>query len=72
MKVYIEAYYSDDTQKLGNLDGQGIIHAKNYKRTLHYRMLPNFATLGNSVKYYKIVTEDGDVLETIQNTTCEQ
>ena len=69
MKIYIEAYYKDDTQKLGNLDGQGIIRAKNYKRTNHYKMLSSFPTLNNCVKYYKLVTEYGLTLEIVQNKT---
>ena len=38
-KVYIEAYHADDTPILGNLDGQGIIYAANYKCTNHYKSL---------------------------------
>ncbi len=39
MKIYIEAYYADDTPALGSMDGQGVLYAKQYKRTLHYKEL---------------------------------
>lgn len=68
-KLYIEAYYSNGGQKLGNLDGQGILRAKLYKRTKHYKMLSTFPTINNSVAYYKIVTEDGRCIEVVYNLT---
>jgi|GEM_PF-4256148 len=69
MKVYVEAYYSDNTPMLGNLDGQGVIHAKNYKRTKHYKGLSARNTLNNKVAFYHIVSPSGAILETITNRT---
>lgn len=71
MKIYIEAYRSDGTQILGNLDGQGVLHAKQYKRTNHYKhlhgaALPNWPKWTRPSKWH-IVTEDGTILETIRN-----
>jgi len=69
MKVYVEAYDSNNKQILGNLDGQGVIHAKQFRRTLHFKSLPTFSTLNNRVKYYDIVTRNGVLLATVQNST---
>lgn len=66
MKYYIEAYDKDNNQVLGNCDGQGIIKATNYKKTLHYKALRNFQTLDNSVKFYKIVIESNNDYKTIE------
>jgi hypothetical protein len=38
-KFYIEAYAADDSPLLGNLDGQGVIYAEQYRRTNMYRSL---------------------------------
>lgn len=72
MKVYIEAYYLDGTRKLGNLDGQGVITAKNYRRTKHYKMLSTFPTLNSCIAFYTVVSTDGKALETIQNETFKK
>jgi len=52
MKLYVEAYYADDTPVLGNCDGQGILYAKQYRRTDHYKELLN--SRSNRVSYYLI------------------
>lgn len=39
MFFYIEAYSKDGEEILGNLDGQGILLVKSYKRTNHYKRL---------------------------------
>lgn len=71
-KLYIEAYYQDGGQKLGNLDGQDVLRAKFYKRTKHYKMLRTFPTLNNCIAFYKIVTEDGKLIEIVKNRTCQE
>jgi hypothetical protein len=69
MRTYFEAFRADNSQVLGNLDGQGVTHAFSYRRTKHYRAL----LLGSArprwpdIAYWKVVTEDGKVLETIPN-----
>ena len=65
MKVYVEAYNAQGRQILGNMDGQGVIRAKNYRRTEHYRMLRSGAMprLDGKVHHYRIVDELDRVLE---------
>ena len=72
MKHYIEAYDITDKQILGNLDGQGVIRAINFKRTNQYKALSTFRTLNNIVAYYKIVTEAEVEVDRVINTTCKQ
>lgn len=65
-KFYVEAYYADGTPILGNLDGQGIIYAKSYKRTLHYKELVN-RKFRESVAYHQIICANTQrVVETIK------
>ena len=73
MKVYIELHSSKQgRQILGNLDGQGIINwAKQYKRTQYYKALPNLLEKAKVFRkdptlFYKVVTADGSLLETIK------
>lgn len=70
MKIYIECYRADDSQILGNLDGQAVIRTPNYKRTKAYKLLRfivgNPKWLNAKVAYAKIVREDGRVLETFR------
>jgi len=72
MKLYIEAYWPDDSPMLGNGDGQGVIHAAQYKRTNHYKQLRGAGLPGwpkwSRVKFWRIVTESGKILETINNS----
>ena len=70
IKVYIEAYDKNQSQILGNMDGQGVIRAKMYKRTNHYKGLSSHKTLDNIVSFYRVVNENGDTLETVINNTC--
>lgn len=65
MKTYVEAYYADGSPLLGNLDGQTMMRARNYKRTKHYRALRYRLEREHKVAYYQIIAEDGRVLETI-------
>lgn len=69
MRVYIEAYDGWNNQVLGNLDGQAAINVKNYRRTKHYKALPTFRALNNYIKYYHIVTAEGQLLESVRNET---
>lgn len=66
MKVYIEAFWPDATQMLGNGDGQGPITAANYKRTQHYK-LARAGKISKRPKSYRVVTPAGAVLETFDN-----
>lgn len=67
MKIYIEAFYADGTQKLGNLDGQAVIRVPNWRRTAAYRHLfdplrPRYP----AVHHWKVVS-GGTVLARIPN-----
>jgi hypothetical protein len=59
MKYYVEAYRSDGSQVLGNLDGQAVIRARDYKRTNIYKRLKSEPksklSLGGKVVRYDIV-----------------
>lgn len=67
MRTYIEAYFADNSQKLGNLDGQACLDVRDYKRTNLYKALKN-GTFRRAprVAYWKVVQGDA-VLETISN-----
>lgn len=69
MKVYIECFHADGKEILGNLDGQAVIHAKNYRRTNAYKRLKNIVKnpkwMNGKVDHAKVVTPNGTVLETI-------
>ena len=69
MKYYVEAYDISDKQILGNLDGQGVIRARDFRRTKHFKMLEAYPTLNNRVYLYRIVDEGGTVHETVLNMT---
>lgn len=66
MKVWIEAFWSDATQMLGNGDGQGPITAANYKRTQHYKNV-RAGEVSKRPAMYRVVTDDGKVLELFDN-----
>lgn len=53
MKHYIEAYAGDGSVMLGNLDGQGVIYARSYKRTMQYKRL--IYSPSSRVFYYRIL-----------------
>ena len=71
MRIYVEAFDANNREILGNLDGQGVLHASptTYTRTKHYKRLRNEPkerlSLDGKAKYYKIVDESGHILETI-------
>lgn len=77
MKVYVEAFYEDGTRKLGNLDGQGVITAKDYRKTNMYKALkrgryphPDFTNgrvVSTAVHHWVLVSPNGVNLETIYN-----
>jgi|GEM_PF-5299954 len=54
MKYYVEAYYDDGRYVCGNGDGQGVIHAKEYKRTQMYNYLRTH-NFRSCIKCHKIV-----------------
>lgn len=67
-KYYLEAYYSDGRQILGNGDGQMVLRCRNYRRTKYYKYIKDRVARGRQpkrVSYYKIVADNGRVLETI-------
>lgn len=66
MKYHVAAFDQQGRQILGNLDGQGIFRARDYKRTQWFKALPTFRTLNNCVKEYHIFNANGceDVLIT--------
>lgn len=70
MRYYVEAYDSNDQRIFGNLDGQGVIVAKDFTRTKHYRSLSTFRTLNDRVAYYKIVGGKTE-FDRVTNTTCK-
>lgn len=72
MNVYIELHSEKHGEILGNMDGQGLINwAKQYKRTEYYKSLPKALEKAKTFRkdktlFYKIVNNDGDLLETIK------
>ena len=65
MKYYVEAFNADGGAILGNLDGQAVIHCRNWKRSAIYRRLVNTPkeklSLNGRVVKYKIVDTYGNV-----------
>lgn len=71
MRYYVEAYYEDGREILGNMDGQASIKCRNIRRTKHYRHLRDVIASSNrhpKVAYYKIVDANGHILETLYRT----
>jgi hypothetical protein len=69
-EIYVSAHREDGSSILGNLDGQGRISAKNYRRTNHYKSLHGRQGPDKFNKhrpYYWCIRNgyDGPVLETI-------
>lgn len=74
MRIYVEAFGHDGRQILGNLDGQRAWQGSAYRRTAWYRALPTLRTLDDRVAFYRIVAENGRLLERVAATTrgeCE-
>jgi len=67
MKYYVEAYYEDGGQILGNCDGQMVLRCRNPRRTKHYRHLRDVIAHRKypKVSYYKIIDDKGRLFETI-------
>jgi hypothetical protein len=65
MKYYVEAYDANGGSILGNLDGQSVIHCKNWMKSAIYRRLNNTPkeklSLHGRVVLYKIVDIYGNV-----------
>lgn len=69
MKYYVRAYCENNMPILGAIDGQGVIHCTNYKRSLHYKRLVNLPkeklSLNGYAKKYLITDEKDNTLEII-------
>ena len=67
MKYYVEAYYEDGSEILGNCDGQTVLRCRNPRRTKHYRHLRDAIAINRHprVAYYKIVDQFGRLFETL-------
>lgn len=66
MRIYIEAYYADGSQILGNCDGQACITAKRYKRTNAYKRAYSIVYERKTrVSFMRVVDERGLLLEQI-------
>lgn len=68
-RYFIEAY--DVLHRLipGTLDGQGIIHAVDWKATARYKQLATLHTLNSKVMYYLIRDIWGKIVGKVRNTT---
>ena len=68
---YIESYYDDDREILGTMDGQGIISARQYKRTNRYKWLCGIDTPTeckySRAAYFAITNHAGKRIEKITN-----
>ena len=66
--VYFEAFYDDDSEILGNLDGQYVHRGPRYDMTSHYKALKTGLNrpLWRRVNHWK-VTVNGRVIEVIKN-----
>jgi hypothetical protein len=71
MIYYIQAYHEDDTPCLGNGDFQGILNAKDYKRTSHYKNMLRHSTRSDiKVSYYLVRRGyDGPIEERIDTNS---
>lgn len=70
MKYYIECFYADGGQILGNLDGQAVINCTRYQSTNAYKRVKSI--VGNPkhmcgmVASARVVNVSGRVMETIK------
>lgn len=68
MKYYIEAFRSDGSQILGNLDGQGVINGR-WQNSFRYRLVRDTPkeklSLDGRAVQYRIVNGDNVVVATI-------
>lgn len=58
MKYYVAAYDINGLQVLGNLDGQGIFIAKDFRKCAWFKKLKNRKTLNNRIMEYWIFDAD--------------
>lgn len=70
---YIECYYIDGSQILGNGDGQAVIRTPNYRRTYAYKNMlkrvGNPAYMEAKVAFARVVRPSGEIVETIKPKT---
>ncbi len=70
MKYYIECFYADGGQILGNLDGQAVMNCTRYQSTKAYKRIKSIVGnpkhMGGMVASARVVTELGHVMETIK------
>ena len=68
-KFFIEAWYSNNTQMLGNMDGQAVVNAKKPLLTKAWKRIKSLPlsklTTSKGPIIYKMVSKQGDVLQTI-------
>lgn len=67
MKYYVEAF-GENGQILGNCDGQGVLHCVRWDRTNHYKRMRDGKIKTPYVKYWRIVTPQGNIVKTINNS----
>jgi len=69
MKYYVEAYDVEGRQMLGTMDGQTVLDCKRPLWTAHVRRLmrepASRLSLGGRARFYRIVTEAGRLVATI-------
>lgn len=68
MTIYVEAFRSDGSQILGNLDMQtSYIGVRDHKKTQHYKCLKtgNYR-VSRAVSFWRVVDSSGRILETIK------
>lgn len=52
-----------------SIRGQAVLRVRNYKRTKHYNWLRETKGRNPRVSYYRIVTNNGCVIETLNQET---
>jgi hypothetical protein len=52
-----------------SIEGQAVLRVRNYKRTKHYNGLRENKGRNPRVSYYRIVTNNGCVIETLNQET---
>ena len=66
MRHYIEAYYADGRQILGNMDGQNVIHCKNPKLSHAWKRCL-VGIIGSKAHTFKLVSHSNEVIATVEN-----
>ena len=69
MRYYIECFYADGTQILGNLDGQASLDCRDFRRTNAFkrvkRIVGNPNHMGGIVAFARVVDASGKVYSCI-------